>query len=180
MHGRCGHRRHAVDPAEDVVVGGVEPRDLQCRRDEDRSVQADAGRLLEHASEPPDAVAAVALARDEDRRSPAPVVGEPAAHELTERLEVALVAEVLLRIGGVLRLRVALGLGLLLGRLDDAAEARTDGVDEHEVGEREPKRTRSRRVARASREETRPPGSPRVAGLRRPCAGTRTTRLGRR
>ena len=98
---RRGHRRHAVDPAEHVVVGRREAGDLERRRDEDRAVQADARRLLEHAREPSDAVAAVALARDEDRRAPAAVLGEPAAHELAQRLEVALVAEVLLRVGRV-------------------------------------------------------------------------------
>ena len=134
-----GHGRDAVDPAEDVVVGRREAGDLERGRDEDRAVQPDAGALLEHPREAADAVAAVALARDEHRRAPAAVLGEPATHELAKRLEVALVPEVLLRVGGVLRLRALLGLVLLL-RLDDAAEAGAHRVDEHEVGEREPGR----------------------------------------
>ena len=134
-----GHGRDAVDPAEDVVVGRREAGDLERGRDEDRAVQPDARALLEHPREPADAVAAVALARDEHGRAPAAVLGEPAAHELAERLEVALVPEVLLRVGSVVRLRALLAVALLL-RLDDAAEAGADRVDEHEVGEREPGR----------------------------------------
>ena len=87
-----------------------------------------------------DAIAAVALAGDEDGRAPAAVLGEPAAHELAERLEVALVPEVLLRVGRVVGLAAAvLAVALLLG-LDHAAEAGSDGIDEHEVGESEPRR----------------------------------------
>ena len=62
------------------------------------------GALLQHPREAADAVAAVALAGDEDGRAPAAVLGEPAAHELAQRLEVALVAEVLLRVRRVVRL----------------------------------------------------------------------------
>ncbi len=65
-------------------------------------------------------------------------------HELAERLEVALLAEVLVRIRllAFALLRRALLLPLLLALLvglDDAAEAGADGVDEDEVGEREPR-----------------------------------------
>src|SRR5262249_61075350 len=61
------------------------------------------------------------------------------AHELTGRLEVALVPEVLLRICPVLRLAALLRVRLLLG-LDDSAEAGADRVDEDEVAEGEPRR----------------------------------------
>ena len=67
MCGRERHRRRGVDPAEDVVVGGVQRAELERGRDEDRAVQADACRLLQHAHEPSDPVAPVALPGDEDR-----------------------------------------------------------------------------------------------------------------
>ena len=135
-----GHRRHAVDPAEDVVVGRREAGDLERRRDEDRAVQADARRLLQHAREPTDAIAAVALARDEDRRAPAAVLGEPAPHELAERLEVALVPEVLLRVGRVVGLaRRPWPSPFFSGSITRLKPVPT-GIDEHEVGEREPRR----------------------------------------
>src|SRR5439155_12479253 len=77
------------------------------------------------------------------RRAPAVVLGEPARHELAERLEIALLAEVLVRIrllvGAGLALALRLLLLLLALRLDDAAEAGADRVDEDEVGEREPR-----------------------------------------
>ena len=134
------HRRNAVEPGQHVVVGRREAGDLERRRDEDRAVEPDARRLLQLAREPSHAVAAVALARDEDRRAPAAVLREPAAHELAQRLEVALVAEVLLRIGRALvRLAAVLAVRLLV-RFDHAAEARPHRIDEHEIGEREPRR----------------------------------------
>ena len=89
----------------------------------------------------PDAVAAVALARDEHGRPPAAVARQPAADELRQRLEVALVAEVLLRVRLVARARrvfLLVVLLLLAVLLDDPAEARSDGVDEDEIREREP------------------------------------------
>ena len=135
---RSGHGGHAVDPAEDVVVRRREAGDLERRRDEDGAVQADARGLLQRPHEAADPVAAVALAGDEDRRAPAPVLREPAAHELAERLEVALVAEVLLGIGGVVGLCAVLAVALLVG-LDDAAEAGPDRIDEDEIREREPR-----------------------------------------
>jgi hypothetical protein len=67
-------------------------------------------------------------------------LGEPAAHELAQRLEVALVPEVLLGVGHVVRRLRILLLGLLLGRLDDAAEAGPDGIDDDQVGEGKPGR----------------------------------------
>ena len=67
VYGRQRHRRQRVDPAEDVVVGRVQRRDLESGRDENGPVQADAGALLEHAQQAADPVAAVALAGDEDR-----------------------------------------------------------------------------------------------------------------
>src|SRR5579862_2215357 len=95
MRGRARHRRENVDPLHDAVVVHVESTELEGRRDEDRAVQPDAGLLLEHPHEPAYAVAAVALARDKDRRAPAVVLREPARDELTERLEIALGAEIL-------------------------------------------------------------------------------------
>jgi hypothetical protein len=65
------------------------------------------------------------------------VAGDPAAHELAERLEVALVAEVLLRAAlGLLLLLTILALAL---GLDHAAEAGAHRIDEHQVGERQPR-----------------------------------------
>ena len=63
--------------------------------------------------------------------------GEPPAHELPQRLEIALVAEVLLGVG-VVAVLGAFRLIVLLRRLDHAAEPGADGVDEDQVGERQP------------------------------------------
>ena len=142
MRSHSRHRRHDVDPREDVVVAPDESRDLERRRDEDRAVQPDARRLLEDAHEPSHAIAAVALACDEDGRAPAAVAGKPAAHELGERLEVALVAEVLLRIRVLALGAVRLLLAVVLRRvvlLDDSTEAGADRIDEDKVREREPR-----------------------------------------
>ena len=142
VRGRERHRRQGVDPAEDVVVRRVERADLEGGGDEDRPVEADPGSLLQHSHEASDAVAAVALAGDEDRRAPPAVCGQPAPHELRERLEVALLPEVLLRVDALVLVvaRVPVGGLVLLLALDHAAEAGADRVDEHEVGEREPGR----------------------------------------
>ena len=138
VRGRGGHRRQRVEPRQDVVVARVQRRDLERGRDEDRAVQADPGRLLKHPRQPAHPVAPVALARDEDGRAPPPVAREPAAHELAQRLEVALLPEVLLGIAGVLLLPV-LRRPVALA-LDDAAETRAYRVDEDKVGEGEPRR----------------------------------------
>ena len=174
-----GHRRQRVDPGEDVVVARAQRRDLQRGRDQDRAVQPDAGALLEHPHQPPDAIAAVALARDEDRRSPAAVARQPAAHELAQRLEVALLAEVLVRVGGVALLVVLLRGGLRLA-LDDPAEARSDRIDEHEIGEGEPGRLVLHEPRRQIRKRAVRPGSRPAAGRRHRGAETPTTHPGRR
>jgi hypothetical protein len=73
------------------------------------------------------------------------VRGQPPPHRLAQRLEIALVTEVLLARGVAVTVAASTGLGLL-GRvavrvvvLDDAAEAGPDRVDEDEVGEGEPR-----------------------------------------
>src|SRR5205085_10683272 len=109
------------------------------RRDEHRTVETDAGLFLHHPHERPDAAAAVALAGDEDRRVPAVVLREPAGHELTLLLEVALRPEVLVL--GLLPVAASSASALvvfLLLLLDDAAEAGADRIDEDEIGEPEP------------------------------------------
>ena len=139
----CGsHRRQRVDPGQHVVVVGDQPGQLERGRDEDRPAEPDARIFLEHAHEASDSIAAVAFACDEDGRSPPAVLREPASHELAQRLEVALQPEVLLRIGRVVLLVVLLVVlrhVALLG-LDHTAEPCSDGIDEHEVGELEPRR----------------------------------------
>ena len=163
------HRRQGVDPAQDVVVRRVQRADLEGRGDEDRAVEADPGSLLQHAHEAADAVAAVALAGDEHRRGPPAVRGQPTPHELGERLEVALLPEVLLRVDGLVLVlaRAPVGSLLLLLALDHAAEAGADRVDEHEVGEREPgrlvllqpRRHLRERAVRGERDALRPDGA---------------------
>ena len=88
------------------------------------------GALLQRPHQPADAIAAVALAGDEDGRPPATVAGQPAPHELAQGLEVTLVSEVLLGIGGIVFLFLGVFWFLVL---DDAAETRSDRIDEHEV-----------------------------------------------
>ena len=173
-----GHGGHAVDPAEDVVVRRREAGYLEGRRDEDGAVQADARGLLQRPSEAADPIAAVALAGDEHRRAPAPVLREPAAHELAERLEVALVAEVLLGIGGVVGLCAVLAVALLVG-LDRAAEAGPDRIDEDEIREREPPGSSSTSCAGSSGSVPSAGNATRF-GRPRPCAGTPTRRPARR
>src|SRR5207302_7284555 len=94
-------RRHGgkqVYPREDVIVARRERRDLESGRDQDRSAEPDPRALLEYPHQAADAVPAVALAGDEDGRTPPIVPRQPAGHELAQRLEVALEAEVLLRV----------------------------------------------------------------------------------
>ena len=139
MRGRCGHRRKQVDPSENVVVAREQRRDLERGRDQDRSVETDPGRFLKHAHEPSDAISPVALAGDEHGRAPAALRREPAPHELAERLEIAPLPEILLRIGRVFVLLLALPVVLALV-VDDATEPGPDRIDEHEIGESEPRR----------------------------------------
>ena len=139
MRGRGGHRGKQVDPSEDVVVAREQRRDLERGRDQDGAVEADPGRFLKEAHEPSDAISPVALAGDEDGRAPAALRREPAPHELAERFEIASLPEVLLRVGRVFFLLLVLRVVLAL-LLDDAAEAGPDRIDEHEIGEGEPRR----------------------------------------
>ena len=86
---------------------------------------------------------------------------QPPAHELAQRLEVALLAEVLLRIGRVVSVLLLLRVLALVLVLDHAAEARADGIDEHEVAEGEPRclvldESRRHRGKRAVRREVDP------------------------
>ena len=174
VNGGDGHRRQEIDPREHVVIGRHERCELERGRDQDRAVQPDSRGLLQHAHEPADAVPAVALAGDEDRRAPPAVPGEPAAHELAERLEIALVAEVLR--GGASTVLLFLLLAVLGLVLDDAAEAGAHRIDEHEVGEREPRllvlhearRHRRQRAVGRERDPRRPDGTHVQIRRRRP------------
>ena len=59
------HRWQDIDPPEHVVVSRQQRTELQRRGDQDRAVEADAGRLLQQPDETADPVSAVALTGDE-------------------------------------------------------------------------------------------------------------------
>ena len=118
---RC-HRRQPRDPAKRGVASAAPAEIERCRH---QHKPADPNALVvELARKPRRADAAVALAGNEFLRRLASVLLDPLAHEGRKHVDVAIDRPELL--------------AHLVARVDEAAVACTDGIDEHEVGEIEP------------------------------------------
>mmetsp|Transcript_7634 Transcript_7634/g.8672 ORF Transcript_7634/g.8672 Transcript_7634/m.8672 type:complete len:371 (+) Transcript_7634:1850-2962(+) len=135
---RSGVGRKRLEKVGQVVVVPREGVDLEGGRDEDGTIQTNPVAILQPTGELGDAISAVTLPSDKNRRFPPTVLGKESADKLSERVEVFVnVPELGVLLGSLAFLLVCL-FGLF-GLVESPAETRPDRVDKDQIGKPKPR-----------------------------------------